>query len=100
MHFAQFLDFFFISSYVQQVIFTPLFVARTHLPSMLGMNVETSRLKSHYQVELQGQGHEEHIHMIGGDMTHNITFQLRSVYIHMIGGDMTYNITLGLFTFI
>lgn len=62
-----------------QVLFVPLFTVRTHLPAPLIMNVETPRLKKNHREELKGQGHAEQLVMVGGDMTHNITFQLRSV---------------------
>ena len=62
-----------------QVIFAPLFITRSHLPASLLMNIETPRLKNSMQIEVKGQGQEENLPCISGDMTHSITFQLRSV---------------------
>ncbi len=52
-------------------------MVRTHLPSPLIMNIETQRLQNFQQVELLGKGVEQQLHMMGGDMTHQVTFQIR-----------------------
>ena len=66
-----------------QVVFAPLFVVRNHLPVSLVMNIETPRLKSCQEIELEGQGRLEQLHTMSGDMTHNITFKLRFIFLYL-----------------
>ena len=68
-----------ILTFLSQVVFAPLFVVRNHLPVSLVMNIETPRLKSCQEIELEGQGRLEQLHTMSGDMTHNITFKLRFI---------------------
>lgn len=59
-----------------QVLITPLFVVRSHLPLPLIMNVHTPRIRATQQVEIDGQGQDHQLWPIGGDLTHSVTFQL------------------------
>ncbi len=67
-----------------QVVLAPLFVVRNHLPVALLMNIETPRLKSSsHVVEVAGQGRAQQLLSMAGDVTHNITFKLRSVTVKL-----------------
>ena len=72
-----------ILTFLSQVVFAPLFVVRNHLPVSLVMNIETPRLKSCQEIELEGQGRLEQLHTMSGDMTHNITFKLRFIFLYL-----------------
>ena len=66
-----------ISICVLQVVFAPLFVFKSQLPSPLLLSVETTRLKTVKSLQLPGRDAHTQIHTLSGDMTHNVTFQLR-----------------------
>jgi len=59
-----------------QILFSPLFVVRTQLPTPLLMKVETLRHKLGLSMELAGKGQEKQLHLTGGDVTYTMTFQL------------------------
>nr|XP_002741992.1 PREDICTED: vacuolar protein sorting-associated protein 13B-like [Saccoglossus kowalevskii] len=58
------------------VLFSPLFVVRSHLPRPVVMNIETSKTKSirHYNISDQGQNIS--LYDLEPDIWHYVTFQL------------------------
>ncbi|KAK2844124.1 hypothetical protein Q5P01_010783 [Channa striata] len=66
-------------SYMQQrvVVFSPLFVMRSHLPDPVIIHVEKRSLGLRESQLIRGQGHEEPLLNTEADLTHHLTFQAR-----------------------
>ena len=58
----------------------PVFVLRNDLPCSLQLHIDTARMDSCQQIEVQGHGKQQQVTMTGGDVTHHISFQLRYSY--------------------
>ncbi|KAI4811960.1 hypothetical protein KUCAC02_014818 [Chaenocephalus aceratus] len=61
------------------VVFSPLFVMRSHLPDPVILHVEKRSLGLRESQLIQGQGHQEPLLNTEADLTHHLTFQARSV---------------------
>ena len=61
-----------------QIFLSPLYVLRSHLPLPLHVKLLTPRTKQHQVLEVEGQGQEYQLHCSGGDVTHQLSFQLGS----------------------
>ncbi|XP_037533228.1 vacuolar protein sorting-associated protein 13B [Nematolebias whitei] len=59
------------------VVFSPLFVMRSHLPDSLIVNIEKRSLGLRESQLIQGQGHQEPLLNTEADLTHHLTFQAR-----------------------
>ncbi|XP_024917375.1 vacuolar protein sorting-associated protein 13B isoform X2 [Cynoglossus semilaevis] len=66
-------------SYLQQraVVFSPLFVMRSHLPEPVIIHIEKRNLGLRESQLIQGQGHQEPLLNTEADLTHHLTFQAR-----------------------
>ncbi|XP_029927475.1 vacuolar protein sorting-associated protein 13B isoform X3 [Myripristis murdjan] len=66
-------------SHMQQrvVVFSPLFVMRSHLPDPVIINIEKRSLGLRESQLIQGQGHQEPLLNTEADLTHHLTFQAR-----------------------
>ncbi|KAM9309789.1 intermembrane lipid transfer protein VPS13B [Pholidichthys leucotaenia] len=66
-------------SHMQQrvVIFSPLFVMRSHLPDPLIVHIEKRSLGLRESQLIQGQGHQAPLLNTEADLTHHLTFQAR-----------------------
>ncbi|XP_015257085.1 PREDICTED: vacuolar protein sorting-associated protein 13B-like [Cyprinodon variegatus] len=67
------------NSHMQQrlVIFSPLFVMRSHLPEPLVVQIEKRSLGLKESQLIQGQGHEEPLLNTEAELTHHLIFQAR-----------------------
>ncbi|XP_071061898.1 LOW QUALITY PROTEIN: intermembrane lipid transfer protein VPS13B [Pseudochaenichthys georgianus] len=59
------------------VVFSPLFVMRSHLPDPVILHVEKRSLGLRESQLIQGQGHQEPLLNTEADLTHHLTFQAR-----------------------
>ncbi|KAK7930669.1 hypothetical protein WMY93_007064 [Mugilogobius chulae] len=59
------------------VVFSPLFVMRSHLPDPVIVHVEKRRLGLRESQLILGQGHQEPLLNTEADQTHHLTFQAR-----------------------
>ncbi|XP_063735116.1 intermembrane lipid transfer protein VPS13B-like isoform X2 [Eleginops maclovinus] len=59
------------------VVFSPLFVMRSHLPDPVILHVEKRSLGLRESQLIQGQGHQEPLLNTEADLTHHLTFQDR-----------------------
>ncbi|XP_008290334.1 vacuolar protein sorting-associated protein 13B [Stegastes partitus] len=66
-------------SHMQQrvVVFSPLFVMRSHLPDPLIVHIEKRSLGLRESQLIRGQGHQEPLLNTEADLTHHLTFQAR-----------------------
>ncbi|XP_023127243.2 intermembrane lipid transfer protein VPS13B isoform X4 [Amphiprion ocellaris] len=66
-------------SHMQQrvVVFSPLFVMRSHLPDPLIVHIEKRSLRLRESQLIRGQGHQEPLLNTEADLTHHLTFQAR-----------------------
>ncbi|XP_030013589.1 vacuolar protein sorting-associated protein 13B isoform X3 [Sphaeramia orbicularis] len=66
-------------SHMQQrvVVFSPLFVMRSHLPDPVIVHIEKRSLGLRESQLIQGQGHQEPLLNTEADLTHHLTFQAR-----------------------
>uniref|UniRef100_A0A3Q1EP45 Vacuolar protein sorting 13 homolog B n=1 Tax=Acanthochromis polyacanthus TaxID=80966 RepID=A0A3Q1EP45_9TELE len=66
-------------SHMQQrvVVFSPLFVMRSHLPDPLIVHIEKRSLGLRESQLIRGQGHQEPLFNTEADLTHHLTFQAR-----------------------
>ncbi|XP_047455657.1 vacuolar protein sorting-associated protein 13B-like isoform X2 [Mugil cephalus] len=66
-------------SHMQQrvVVFSPLFVMRSHLPDPLIVHIEKRSLGLRENQLIHGQGHQEPLLNTEADLTHHLTFQAR-----------------------
>ncbi|KAM9851512.1 intermembrane lipid transfer protein VPS13B [Aulostomus maculatus] len=66
-------------SHMQQrvVVFSPLFVMRSHLPDPVMVHIEKRSLGLRECQLIQGQGHQEPLLNTEADLTHHLTFQAR-----------------------
>ncbi|TMS11029.1 Vacuolar protein sorting-associated protein 13B, partial [Larimichthys crocea] len=66
-------------SHMQQrvVVFSPLFVMRSHLPDPVILHIEKRSLGLRESQLIQGQGHQEPLLNTEADLTHHLTFQAR-----------------------
>ncbi|KAL4617020.1 vacuolar protein sorting-associated protein 13B-like [Arapaima gigas] len=66
-------------SLVQQrvVIFSPLFIMRSHLPDPIIIHIEKRSLNLRESQLIPGQGQEEPLLNVESDLTHHLTFQAR-----------------------
>ncbi|KAM7420184.1 hypothetical protein PAMA_014745 [Pampus argenteus] len=66
-------------SHMQQrvVVFSPLFVMRSHLPDPVIVQIEKRSLGLREGQLIQGQGHQEPLLNTEADLTHHLTFQAR-----------------------
>ncbi|XP_056141722.1 intermembrane lipid transfer protein VPS13B-like [Lampris incognitus] len=66
-------------SHMQQrvVVFSPLFVMRSHLPDPVIIHIEKRSLGLRESQLIQGQGHQEPLLNTEVDLTHHLTFQAR-----------------------
>ncbi|XP_024861021.1 vacuolar protein sorting-associated protein 13B isoform X2 [Kryptolebias marmoratus] len=66
-------------SHMQQrvVVFSPLFIMRSHLPDPLIVNIEKRSLGLRESQLIHGQGHQEPLLNTETDLTHHLTFQAR-----------------------
>ena len=55
----------------------PLFVVRNDLPCNLQLHIDAAIMNDCQQLELRGHGAQQQITIAGGDVTHQISFQLR-----------------------
>ena len=60
-----------------QVVFSPLFVMRSHLPDPVIIHMEKRSLGLKESQVIQGQGHQEPLLNTEADLTHHLTFQAR-----------------------
>lgn len=60
-----------------QVVFSPLFVMRSHLPDSLIVHIEKRSLGLRESQLIRGQGHQEPLLNTEADLTHHLTFQAR-----------------------
>uniref|UniRef100_H3D702 Vacuolar protein sorting 13 homolog B n=1 Tax=Tetraodon nigroviridis TaxID=99883 RepID=H3D702_TETNG len=67
------------NSHVQQrvVVFSPLFVMKSHLPDPVILHVEKRSLGLRESQLIPGQGHQEPLVNAEADITHHLTFQAR-----------------------
>uniref|UniRef100_A0A3Q2W0H5 Vacuolar protein sorting 13 homolog B n=1 Tax=Haplochromis burtoni TaxID=8153 RepID=A0A3Q2W0H5_HAPBU len=67
------------NSHMQQrvVVFSPLFVMRSHLPDSLIVHIEKRSLGLRESQLIRGQGHQEPLLNTEADLTHHLTFQAR-----------------------
>ncbi|KAJ8322323.1 hypothetical protein KUTeg_000794 [Tegillarca granosa] len=66
------------SALLTVVIFSPLYVIRSHLPKSLFVSVETPKIKQNYQVQIPGQGREFHLDCLGSNAAQSLAFHLSS----------------------
>ncbi|XP_041963297.1 vacuolar protein sorting-associated protein 13B-like [Alosa sapidissima] len=59
------------------VVFSPLFIMRSHLPDPVIIHVEKRSLGLKESQLIPGQGHEEALLNVEADLTHHLTFQAR-----------------------
>ncbi|XP_062322182.1 intermembrane lipid transfer protein VPS13B [Osmerus eperlanus] len=59
------------------VVFSPLFIMRSHLPDPVILHVEKRSLGLSDTQVIEGQGHEEPLLNTEADLTHHLTFQAR-----------------------
>uniref|UniRef100_A0A8C5ATS2 Vacuolar protein sorting 13 homolog B n=1 Tax=Gadus morhua TaxID=8049 RepID=A0A8C5ATS2_GADMO len=59
------------------VVFSPLFVMRSHLPDPVIIHMEKRSLGLKESQVIQGQGHQEPLLNTEADLTHHLTFQAR-----------------------
>ncbi|XP_036393864.1 vacuolar protein sorting-associated protein 13B-like isoform X1 [Megalops cyprinoides] len=66
-------------SHMQQrvVVFSPLFLMRSHLPDPVIIHIEKRSLGLRESQMIPGQGHEEPLLNVESDLTHHLTFQAR-----------------------
>ncbi|XP_030249582.1 vacuolar protein sorting-associated protein 13B isoform X4 [Sparus aurata] len=66
-------------SHMQQrvVVFSPLFVMRSHLPDPVILHIEKRSLGLRESQLIHGQGHQEPLLNTEADLTHHLTFQAR-----------------------
>uniref|UniRef100_A0A4W6EZE5 Vacuolar protein sorting 13 homolog B n=1 Tax=Lates calcarifer TaxID=8187 RepID=A0A4W6EZE5_LATCA len=66
-------------SHMQQrvVVFSPLFVMRSHLPDPVIIHIEKRSLGLRESQLIHGQGHQEPLLNTEADLTHHLTFQAR-----------------------
>ncbi|KAJ8394619.1 hypothetical protein AAFF_G00044220 [Aldrovandia affinis] len=66
-------------SHMQQrvVVFSPLFLMRSHLPDPVIIHIEKRNLGLRESQVVPGQGHEEPLLNVESDLTHHLTFQAR-----------------------
>ncbi|XP_074510650.1 intermembrane lipid transfer protein VPS13B isoform X2 [Sebastes fasciatus] len=66
-------------SHMQQrvVVFSPLFVMRSHLPDPVTVHIEKRSLGLRESQLIHGQGHQEPLLNTEADLTHHLTFQAR-----------------------
>ncbi|CAN9514055.1 unnamed protein product [Ophioblennius macclurei] len=66
-------------SHMQQrvVVFSPLFIMRSHLPDPLIVHIEKRSLSQKESQLIHGQGHQEPLLNTEADLTHHLTFQAR-----------------------
>ncbi|KAF3691535.1 Vacuolar protein sorting-associated protein 13B Cohen syndrome protein 1 [Channa argus] len=66
-------------SYIQQrvVVFSPLFVMRSHLPDPVIIHIEKRSLGLRESQLIHGQGYEEPLSNTEANLTHHLTFQAR-----------------------
>ncbi|XP_075961498.1 intermembrane lipid transfer protein VPS13B isoform X2 [Anarhichas minor] len=66
-------------SHMQQrvVVFSPLFVMRSHLPDPVTVHIEKRSLGLRESQPIRGQGHQEPLLNTEADLTHHLTFQAR-----------------------
>lgn len=60
-----------------QVVFSPLFVMRSHLPDPVILHIEKRSLGLRESQLIHGQGHQEPLLNTEADLTHHLTFQAR-----------------------
>lgn len=60
-----------------QVVFSPLFVMKSHLPDPVILHIEKRSLGLRESQLVQGQGHWEPLLNAEADITHHLTFQAR-----------------------
>lgn len=60
-----------------QVVFSPLFVMRSHLPDPVLVHIEKRSLGLRESQLIPGQGNEEPLLNTEADLTHHLTFQAR-----------------------
>uniref|UniRef100_A0A671VBR1 Vacuolar protein sorting 13 homolog B n=1 Tax=Sparus aurata TaxID=8175 RepID=A0A671VBR1_SPAAU len=61
----------------QRVVFSPLFVMRSHLPDPVILHIEKRSLGLRESQLIHGQGHQEPLLNTEADLTHHLTFQAR-----------------------
>uniref|UniRef100_A0A3Q3JG19 Vacuolar protein sorting 13 homolog B n=1 Tax=Monopterus albus TaxID=43700 RepID=A0A3Q3JG19_MONAL len=61
----------------QRVVFSPLFVMRSHLPDPVIVHIEKRSLGLRESQLIPGQGHQEPLLNTEADLTHHLTFQSR-----------------------
>lgn len=62
-----------------QVVFSPLFVMRSHLPDVVFVQVEKRSLGQKECQLIQGQGREQALFNLEPNLTHHLIFQARYV---------------------
>ncbi|XP_033726572.1 vacuolar protein sorting-associated protein 13B-like isoform X2 [Pecten maximus] len=68
----------FNSTVNTKVLFSPLFVVRSHLPRPVFVQLDTPKLKAQQQLEIPGQGRELQLYCSGSDVSHSLTFKLKN----------------------
>lgn len=58
------------------IVFSPLFILKSHLPVPLYIDVDTPKLKYHQQVQVPSKGKAFQLHCQGGDIVHSLSFQM------------------------
>ncbi|XP_072031129.1 intermembrane lipid transfer protein VPS13B-like isoform X1 [Amphiura filiformis] len=66
-----------IHGYTQRlIVFSPLFIVRSHLPRPLVINLQSQKLHDLQLVEAAGRGSDQPLHHVPPDVWYNMTFQL------------------------
>lgn len=60
-----------------QVVFSPLFVMRSHLPDPVSVHIEKRSLGLRESQLIHGRGQQEPLLNTEADLTHHLTFQAR-----------------------
>lgn len=67
----------FVTVKLFQVVFSPLFVMKSHLPDPVILHIEKRSLGLRESQLIHGQGHQEPLLNAEADITHHLTFQAR-----------------------
>lgn len=67
----------FVNVILFQVVFSPLFVMKSHLPDPVILHIEKRSLGLRETQLIHGQGHQEPLLNAEADITHHLTFQAR-----------------------
>lgn len=67
----------FVNVKLFQVVFSPLFFMKSHLPDPVILHIEKRSLGLRETQLIHGQGHQEPLLNAEADITHHLTFQAR-----------------------